>query len=64
MLDRIDSYRWLIVATLAIPVVAGSALLFFERKLTALQVIDVNENADIVASGADGSLFLFEHRGK
>jgi competence protein ComEA len=31
MLDRIDSYRWLIVATLAIPVVAGSALLFFER---------------------------------
>ena len=28
MLDRIDSYRWLIVAILAVPVIAGAALLF------------------------------------
>jgi competence protein ComEA len=37
MLDRIDSYRWLIVALLAIPVVAGAALMFAD---------DVNNDPD------------------
>ena len=46
MLDRIESYRWLIVALLAIPVVAGSVLLFSERSSNDVPPLVLNANEE------------------
>ncbi len=56
--DRLDSYRWLIVAILAIPLVAGSALLISDRlggdpePLTIVPAEDTAADARVYITGA------------